>query len=182
MGLDMYLDVRRSVYQSDSEETAKLKAFMQNEMSGSCLPNADPSDDVFHIGQRVAYWRKANAIHAWFVNNVQDGVDECQESYVGRKHLLELVEKCSTVLDKLNPVFQKSYDNDEWEGGATDVVSEVAEVLPPCSGFFFGSTDIDMYYYHQVRYTHDRIKELLEWLDKEHSEGRWWYVTYQASW
>ena len=43
----------------------------------------------------VAYWRKANAIHRWFVNNVQDGIDECQETIVTRNQLFTLLQICS---------------------------------------------------------------------------------------
>ena len=37
------------------------------------------------ISYPVGYWRKANAIHNWFVQNVQDNRDECQKSYVSHK-------------------------------------------------------------------------------------------------
>ena len=30
------------------------------------------------IWDGVAYWRKANAIHRWFINNIADGVDNCE--------------------------------------------------------------------------------------------------------
>ena len=34
------------------------------------------------IFEEVAYWLKANHIHNWFVQNLQDGVDECQYVFV----------------------------------------------------------------------------------------------------
>src|ERR1017187_4553583 len=46
----------------------------------------------------VAYWRKANAIHGWFVNNVQNGIDQCQESVVTREQLNELLSVCYEVI------------------------------------------------------------------------------------
>ena len=30
---------------------------------------------LVYDGDQIASWRKANAIHKWFVDNVQDGVD-----------------------------------------------------------------------------------------------------------
>ena len=41
-------------------------------------------------GVKVAYWRKANAIHGWFVDNIQDGVDDQNEYYVSKEKLEEL--------------------------------------------------------------------------------------------
>lgn len=37
------------------------------------------------IAEDVGYWRKANAIHAWFVKNVQGGVDNCQSHEVSKE-------------------------------------------------------------------------------------------------
>ncbi len=37
----------------------------------------------------VAYWRKNNAVHKWFVDNLNNGEDDCQEYYVPRGHLQE---------------------------------------------------------------------------------------------
>lgn len=186
MGLDMYMDVRRSVYPSmDTEEHAKLKAIMDGQMAGRFLSNVDSFDDVIHIGQRVAYWRKANAIHAWFVTNVQDGIDECQESCVSKEDLAKLVAVCADVLLLMNPFCEEAYDTNDWECAAVipdEVKDKVEDLLTPTSGFFFGSTNIDRWYYCYVRYTYDRLKELLAWLEEECSENRYWTVTYQSSW
>jgi hypothetical protein len=40
--------------------------------------------------EEVMYWRKANQIHKWFVDNVQDGVDDCKEYWVSEEKLQEL--------------------------------------------------------------------------------------------
>ena len=32
---------------------------------------------LIYEDNQIASWRKANAIHKWFVDNVQDGVDDC---------------------------------------------------------------------------------------------------------
>lgn len=83
-------------------------------------------------GDRIAvevtaiYWRKANAIHAWFVDNCQGGVDECQESDpIDVEQLMYLRHLCEQDA--------KAY--------ADGRVEELT--LIPRSGFFFGSTDID---------------------------------------
>ena len=43
--------------------------------------------------EEVGYWRKANQIHKWFVDNVQDGVDDCGEYKVTKEQLIETVTK-----------------------------------------------------------------------------------------
>ena len=42
----------------------------------------------------VMYWRKANAIHKWFVDNVQGGEDDCREYPVSNDQLIELRDTC----------------------------------------------------------------------------------------
>ena len=39
-------------------------------------------DTNYENCEEVAYWRKFNALHNWFVQNCQDGVDECQYAEV----------------------------------------------------------------------------------------------------
>ena len=53
----------------------------------------------FTIFENVAYWRKVNAVHAWFVQTVQGGVDECQiGSSLTRDQLVELRDRAKLVL------------------------------------------------------------------------------------
>lgn len=77
-----------------------------------------------------AYWRKANAIHGWFVKNVQKGVDDCDNYYVGIDQLKELKSLCQKTLEEKNP-----------------------SLLPPTEGFFFGGTDIDQWYWEEITNT-----------------------------
>lgn len=46
----------------------------------------------------VGYWRKANAIHQWFVDNCQDGIDDCRSVIVEREQLQTLKSLCETIL------------------------------------------------------------------------------------
>jgi hypothetical protein len=44
---------------------------------------------------------------------------------------------------------------------------EVAmKLLPPQEGFFFGSTEIDEYYWDDLEYTKNNLKKELEWFEK----------------
>lgn len=98
----------------------------------------------------VAYWRKANAIHKWFVD-VSGEEDNCQRIYVSGKKLKELVDLCKKVLKKHKLA---------------------SELLPTQSGFFFGSTEYDEYYFDDLKSTVEKLKDIDE-------DGE--YV-YQASW
>ena len=106
------------------------------------------------IDLKVGYWRKANQIHQWFVDNVQDGNDNCAEYYVDRDKLIELRELCKLALK----------DKDK-----------AKELLPTQSGFFFGSTEIDEWYFQDVNATIEIINRCLEMPDT-------WTFKYQSSW
>lgn len=113
----------------------------------------------------VGYWRKANQIHAWFVNNVQDGVDECQRTLVPVEKLVEL----RTICEKLLRAVETSSDAMLEE----DVREWAMALLPPQCGFFFGSTEIDEGYFADLA---DTVKILK---DVEKLSGRFYY---QSSW
>ena len=53
---------------------------------------------ISQIEEDVAYWRKANQIHNWFVENVQDGKDDGDEYDVSKEQLQELVNVCKKVV------------------------------------------------------------------------------------
>lgn len=97
------------------------------------------------IIENVGYWRKANAIHNWFVNNVQDGVDDCAfHDEVTKENLEELRDICHEVL----------CDPDMAEA-----------LLPTQGGFFFGSTVYDEWYIDDLKKTIDIIDKVLETTD-----------------
>ncbi len=119
------------------------------------------------ISYPIGYWRKANAIHGWFVTNVQDGRDECQKSWVSPQNLRDLREACQAVLASRN--------------NSSVNVSEVAEEngLAPKAGFFFGGTEYDGWYYQDLEYT-------IKTIDRLEAVGlfdnAWTDIEYQASW
>ena len=154
MGLDMYLERRHYVQRWDH-----ISPEQQFEVTvtrgGQPYAHIQPSR-VCYVIEQVAYWRKANAIHRWFVENVQGGEDDCREHDVPYKKLVELVELVRRVL-------------------AGDV--EAAEALPTESGFFFGSTEYDAYYRQDLEETIRQLAPLV-------AEGNEWGVDYlyRASW
>jgi len=153
MGLDMYLTAKKYLWSDEDKElSAKInelvgvKADMENRWNGSSLV-------VKQIEVDAMYWRKANAIHGWFVEQCQGGKDECQESYVSRDKLNELLSYCRQALE-----------------------TKDAEILAPVGGFFFGSTEIDEYYWNDIEQTVIGLEKALTLPEKEYE------FYYQASW
>lgn len=131
-----------------------------------------------HIMEEVGYWRKANQIHNFFVENVQDGEDDCSYHNECTKEILEdLLDKCYKVLTgSIMMIGQvkngQQYVDGEWvdcmEPGKVIINPEVAEeLLPSCRGFFFGSTEYDEYYMQDIEYTIKIIKNVLATTDFE---------------
>ena len=90
----------------------------------------------------VGYWRKANAIHRWFVENVQGGVDDCGEYKVTKEQLIQLHNTCNDILNDPNLAEQ---------------------LLPTQSGFFFGNTAYDDWYFNDIEETKRIIDEILDY-------------------
>lgn len=159
MGLDMYLEARQFVSgysHSGEEENQKFLQIVQS------VGMEDVHDERFAtVNVNVAYWRKANAIHEWFVQNVQDGEDDCKAYPVSREKLMELEELCRRVVESGDP-------------------EVAAELLPTASGFFFGDTNYDEYYFEQVDWTAKRLALLLTKLPDGGLRGVDFY--YQSSW
>lgn len=152
MGLDMYL-TRKTYAKNWDHMTPEERHEITVKLGGKTHPTIKPSR-ICYVEEQMGYWRKANAIHAWFVRNVQDGKDECQESYVEPKQLQALLELCEECLkDK----------------------SQARHKLPTQSGFFFGSTEYDEWYFQDLEHTVKILKACLE----EPSCGDFYY---RASW
>ncbi|MFM7979547.1 MAG: hypothetical protein ACKPKO_09550, partial [Candidatus Fonsibacter sp.] len=75
----------------------------------------------------------------WFVDNVQGGEDDCGEYYVSKDKLRELLTTCEQALSKKDP-----------------------SLLQPRAGFFFGSYDIDEWYWNDIKDTIKQLKHVLE--------------------
>lgn len=147
MGLDMYLYAEKFVSNAEyRNEQDKFNTIV------SALEAEQFTDGHLITAVQVAYWRKANAIHAFFVDGEEDN---CEPIYVSHEHLQRLQDLCKQVLD--NPALAE-------------------ELLPTQGGFFFGSTEYDEWYMHSIKETYDKLSTLL----KQIPDG--WSFKYQASW
>jgi len=115
-------------------------------------PRKDEDVDAVDLG----YWRKANAIHAYFTRDLEDGEDNMRRVYLKKKDLVDLQERCMKVI----------------AGGPDD-----AKVwLPTKGGFFWGSQDYDEYYLKDIQDTLDIVSEVLN--DWKQTDRVYYYAWY----
>lgn len=145
MGLDMYLAAKRYMWYNETELKEQIGAPL-------ILPEGIKVEEV---SVQAAYWRKANQIHKWFVDNVQDGKDDCGTYSVGRDQLIDLIVLCKQVQAEPN---------------------RTEELLPCKSGFFFGAVEYDKFYMHDIISTIVQLERALLLDEKK------WEFTYTASW
>jgi len=164
MGLDQYLYARKFISSNNysRDEEGKFNATPNPEFSNIMEQSGLPLDinkytfaGSANVAIQVGYWRKANAIHGWFVDELAKGVDECQEIYVPREKLSELRDLCKSVLKK---------------------PAMAGEILPPTSGFFFGSSEVDEWYMDDLKTTVEMIDFILANTSDDYD------FFYQASW
>lgn len=185
MGLDMYLHKKTYVKNWDHMAPAELHK-ITIKRDGKVRKDIKP-ERITYIVEEVMYWRKANQIHKWFVDNVQEGNDNCGTYYVSREKLEELLETCKLVLKDSKLVKGKVVNGytgtkDGWEpiieNGEKIKNTETAErLLPSQSGFFFGGTDYDQYYYDDIKRTAENLEKILA----EDKDGYGEYE-YSSSW
>lgn len=167
MGLDMYLKTIPKVEGYDFKGLITLDNELLEDVS--ILPEVvqpyakrmTHMKEWYELSQQVSYWRKANQIHNWFVENVQNGVDDCEPYEVTEEDLVDLVDTIESVLKET----------------MRTGVSSAAERLPITEGFFFGNSDYDEYYFEQLLSTQETINKVLNTVNFDEE-----YVYYRSSW
>ncbi len=138
MGLDMYLYKKNFIWSGDW-----IKPELKQEVivkKGGEVDTSFKSEKIKYVIEEAGYWRKANQIHQWFVDNVQQGEDDCGNYYVSREQLESLLDICRKI----------------------DADNSLAEsLLPTQSGFFFGGTEYDEWYFQDIKNTIEIIENCL---------------------
>jgi hypothetical protein len=154
----MYLEASKHIPKVDWAHTSRDKMAVNPQFAlvatASKMDNV--ATDIYGATIEVvcAYWRKANAIHGWFVKNVQKGVDDCGNYDVGIDKLKELKALCQKTLEEKNP-----------------------SLLPPTEGFFFGGTDIDQWYWESITDTITQLDRIFNLPDLDQLG-----FSYHSSW
>lgn len=159
----MYLSARKYIGNWDHSKPDERRAYADilkaAGIGGFAAPTWAPH---LFVEVSVAYWRKANAIHKWFVTHCQDGMDNCMAYPVSRDQLEELRRECEETLAVRN------------KGGG---VSRAKRKLPTASGFFFGSTDFGDDYWYSLGDTAAQLRSIL---GNKSLEG--FEFSYNSSW
>ena len=158
MGLDMFL--YRTAHSDALQLVRRYNTACRTEPFAG-LPSEEVVQEANRIWEalnleEIGYWRKANAIHRWFVEFVQDGVDDQRLAVVSIADLRELRMTIDKVL--ADP-------------------SKAPTLVPTQDGFFFGSTDYDDDYFADLRDTLMILDHILTQPDAD----RFTYV-YHAWW
>lgn len=188
MGLDMYLSKRIYVGNNYRKPENQVKIVIPEDQGDALFPlkpNLINQSRITYIKEDVMYWRKVNAIHQWFVENCQNGVDDCGSYDVSREQLEILITTCKEVIkhsklvagEIVESIFYKEGEQvpNMIEGMVIEDSSTAERLLPCQSGFFFGSTEYDEHYLQN-------LKDTVRQLEKELSESDNNYFIYHSSW
>lgn len=189
MGLDMYLS--RKKYVGAQYEHREVKGTIYITIKGKELPI--DFNRISYIEEDVGYWRKANQIHNWFVKNCANGEDNCRPIYLELENLEELLKVCKQVKKSIKLVdgqIEQSYTFNEKgekvstyiDGKVIEDTSVCEELLPTCSGFFFGNTDYNEWYAEQIDYTIKMLTEIIKEEKEMRDNGIYNDYYYCASW
>lgn len=90
-----------------------------------------------YYGHYVGYFRKVNCVYRYFEDKLTD-----ETAWVTKDECEDIVKRCSAVLE--NP----------------DLASEL---MPTRSGFFFGSTEYDKYYFSDLKNVRKQFKSFIKY-------------------
>ena len=169
MGLDQYLEIRKNEYRSKShQDNGSDLALEYPKDITEFIPNLTDLRISRQTNYKVGYWRKANQIHNWFMQNCahrdeyDNPIDDCRPIEITVDKLEKLLDDCKKVL-------------------ADHSLAET--LLPTVDGFFFGSTGYDEYYFGEIERTIEIIEPVLKFAKhKLEIKDYAWEVYYQASW
>ena len=169
MGLEMQLEIRKNEYCSKyhQDKGSDLALEYPKDIT-EFIPNLTNLSISRKTNYEVGYWRKANHIHNWFIQNCAykdecgNPIDDCRPIEITVDKLEKLLDTCKKVL-------------------ADHSLAET--LLPTQSGFFFGSTRYDEYYFDEIERTIKIIEPVIKFIKhKLEIDSYIWEVYYQASW
>lgn len=152
MGLDInFFKAKRTEWNRFQNELSAYESLPENVQNRGNNPYNSFSPE------EVGYFRKVNFLMSFF-----DYYGNCEYKEITRERLQALHNACAEIV-KMKPV--RSEVTKYIYGGVKEVrvysdadQKRCAELLPTQSGFFFGSTDYDQWYF-------DDVKEVFVWLD-----------------
>lgn len=164
------------------EELHKITVKKDGKVVKSINPNK-----IAYIVEEAGYWRKANAIHKWFIRNSDE---DSRTIDVGGEDLQELLDTVNKVIAGSKLIDGKVHNGTTWtkeqgevknfeDGKIIEDSTLAEELLPTTSGFFFGGTDYDQYYIADLEHTKEVLEEALKGCGVD---GYYPEFEYNASW
>ena len=115
---------------------------------------------VSKVTVELGHWTKANQIHKWFIDNVQEGIDDCVENDVSRYQLTLLKDTCLDVIEQ----------------------NHKAPLLLPCYlGMFFDGTE----HFGVINYSkpyYEVLNSVVNTINTALSLPDEWEFKYRSSW
>ena len=183
MGLDMYLEgsfsTRAYIQPTDQqyadmregkEVTVKRSPELEDALTAIGFETAPIDHEYNHMTYvfPIITWRKANAIHKFFVDTCQEGNDNCQRHYVSRENLEELLEIIDEILEIKD---------------STERITKAKELLPTdIEGCFFGSEEYDDWYFENLEDTKKVLDKLFAYEETAEDGHHFDNFYYQSSW
>lgn len=128
MGLDQYLYVTKKELENEYYENIGEPVYNNN--------NQIDYYDETEILEEIAYFRKSNWLHGYLNNlcitKTGHDIEDCEYFVFTQKDLINLLNICKEVVE-------------------CNSITYAEDWLPPMSGFFFGSTAIDKYYFEDIQ-------------------------------
>lgn len=119
--------------------------------------NAINPENELYDREDVAYWRKANQIHRWFLDNLDLGGDfNCEYVEVSKQDLKNLIDDCKKVL------------GDHYLA---------KDILPTQGGFFFGNAYYNDDYFEDLENTITQVQKVIDetdWDNQIVEYSCWW--------
>jgi len=131
MGLDAYLT--KKTYIGANWKFNEIAGNINITRQGELVPIK--FDRVTYILENMAYWRNCRAIHQWFVDNLQEGNDDCRPVELERSTLERLLSECKRVIldpSRMNALIPSPYTEEEenrYFAELRDAVLVLEEVL-----------------------------------------------------
>ena len=152
MGLDIYFHkTKRTEWERFQNDLAAYENLPKDKQTDGNNPYRDFDPE------EIGYFRKVNFLMSFFK---YDG--NCEYKEIARERLQALRDACAEIA-KMKPV---RIEITRYDYGGTEETKDYsladqercAELLPTQSGFFFGNTDYDKWYFNAV-------KEVFVWVD-----------------
>ena len=112
MGLDMTLYVKTFTKRINDKREQLSIVNIDRELKNTSHIKIER---ISFIIEEVGIWKDVYHIHNWFVENVQDGIDNCADYYVTENQLKDLLNTCKEVLNDHSKasILLPVYDDDD---------------------------------------------------------------------